>query len=65
MYSRGVSLPPFVKPINHLRSPSSQDMTILIVAACVAVGFTALICAATAPTHSDSLTTFAAAADNG
>jgi hypothetical protein len=65
MNSRGVSLPPFVRPINHLRSPSSQDTTVLIVAACVAVGLTALICAATAPTPTDDPTTFAAAADNG
>jgi hypothetical protein len=65
MYSRGVSLPPFVKPINHLRSPGSQDTTVLIVAACVAVGLTALICAATAPISPDNPTTFAAAADNG
>lgn len=52
MYSRGVSLPP-------------QDTTVLIVAACVAVGLTALICAATAPISPDNPTTFAAAADNG
>jgi hypothetical protein len=65
MYYRGVSLPPFVKPINRLRSPGSQDTTVLIVAAFVAVGLTALICAATAPTPADDPTTFAAAVDNG
>jgi hypothetical protein len=65
MNSRGVSLPPFVKPINRLTSPGSQDTTVLIVAACVAAGLTALICVATAPTPTDDPTTFAAAADDG
>jgi hypothetical protein len=65
MKSRGVSLPPFVKPINHLRPGGSQDTTVLIVAACVAVALTAVLCVATAPTPTDDLTTFASAADNG
>jgi hypothetical protein len=65
MKSRGVNLLPFVKPINHLRPSGSQDMTVLIVAACVATALTAVICIATAPTPTDDLTTFAAAADNG
>jgi hypothetical protein len=69
MNSRGASLPPFVKPINHLRPRGSQDTTVLIVAACVAVALTAVICIVTAPTPTptpatDDLTTFAAAADN-
>jgi hypothetical protein len=65
MNSRGASLPPFVKPINHLRPRGSQDTTVLIVAACVAIALTAVICIVTAPTPAtDDLTTFAAAADN-
>jgi hypothetical protein len=65
MQYRSVSLPPFVRPINHLGSPRSRDATVLIVAACVAVALTAVICIATAPTPTDDLTNFAAAADNG
>jgi len=65
MKSRGVSLPPFVKQIHPARSHGSQDTTVLIVAAGIAVALTAAVCVATAPTPADDLTTFAAAADNG
>jgi hypothetical protein len=65
MNPRRVSLPLFVDPINDLRSPDSQDTTVLIAAACIAIGLTALICVATAPTPKDDPTTFAATADNG
>jgi hypothetical protein len=55
----------FCQAIKHLRSSGSRDAAVLIAAACIAVGLTALICVATALTPTDDPTTFAAAADNG
>jgi hypothetical protein len=65
MNYRGANLPPFIKPITRPEASDSQDTTILIAPACVALLLTIGLCVATAPTSAGDLTNFAAAAADG